>query len=65
MDKAAVEADPKVRMKELSDAEGVMIAELPILPLLYYGNHNVVSPKLHGFVDNVMDKHPSRFISKD
>ncbi len=65
MDKAAVEADPKVRMKELSDAEAVMIGELPILPLLYYGNHNVVSPKLHGFVDNVMDKHPSRFISKD
>ena len=65
LDKAAVEADPAVRMKELSDAEAVMIADLPILPLLYYGNHNVVSSKLHGFADNVMDKHPSRFVSKD
>ena len=65
MDKAAVEADPAQRMKELSDAEAIMIADLPLLPLLYYGNHNVVSPKLHGFADNVMDSHPSRFISKD
>ena len=65
MDKAAVEADPAVRMKELSDAEAVMIADLPLLPLLYYGNHNVVSSKLHGFADNVMDTHPSRFVSKD
>ena len=65
MDKAAVEADPAKRMKELSDAEAIMIADLPLLPLLYYGNHNVVSPKIHGFVDNVMDKHPSRFVSKD
>ena len=65
MDKAAVEADPAARMKELSDAEAIMIADLPLLPLLYYGNHNVISPKLHGFADNVMDSHPSRFISKD
>jgi oligopeptide transport system substrate-binding protein len=65
MNKAAVEPDPAVRMKELSDAEAIMIKELPILPLLYYGCHNVVSPKLHGFADNVMDVHPSRYISKD
>ena len=65
MDKAAVEADPAARMKELSQAEAIMIKDLPILPLLYYGNHNVVSSKLHGFDDNVMDVHPSRFVSKD
>ena len=65
MDKAGVEADPALRMKELSDAEAIMIADLPLLPLLYYGNHNVVSSKLHGFADNVMDTHPSRFVSKD
>jgi oligopeptide transport system substrate-binding protein len=35
------------------------------MPLLYYANHNIVSPKLKGFVDNVMDKHPSRYISKE
>jgi len=36
-----------------------------MIPLLYYANHNVVSSKLHGFVENVIDKHASRFVSKD
>ncbi|MBI3673123.1 MAG: peptide ABC transporter substrate-binding protein [Rhizobiales bacterium] len=65
LDAAARESDPGKRMKELSDAEAILMKDLPVMPLLYYGNHNVVSPKLHGFVDNVMDKHPSRFVSKD
>lgn len=65
LDAAATEADPAKRMKELSDAEAILMKDVPVIPLLYYGNHNVVSPKLHGFVDNVMDKHPSRFVSKD
>ena len=65
LDKASVEPDSAVRMKELSDAEAIYMKDIGILPLLYYASHNVVSPKLHGFVDNVMDKHPSRFVSKD
>ncbi|MDE2384045.1 MAG: peptide ABC transporter substrate-binding protein [Alphaproteobacteria bacterium] len=65
LDQAAVEADPAKRMDELSKAEAILIKDLPLLPLLYYANHNLVSPKIHGFVDNVMDVHPSRFVSKD
>ena len=65
MNKASVEADPGKRMKELSDAEAILMKDVPVVPLLYYGNHNIVSPKLHGWKDNVMDAHPSRFISKD
>jgi oligopeptide transport system substrate-binding protein len=34
------------------------------MPLLYYSYHNIVSPKLKGWQANVMDVHPSRFISK-
>lgn len=65
LDQAAVEADPAKRMDELSKAEAILIKDLPLLPLLYYANHNLVSPKIHGFVDNVMDVHPARFVSKD
>jgi oligopeptide transport system substrate-binding protein len=65
MDAAAVEPDPAKRMGLLSDAEAILVKEQSIMPLLYYANHNIVSPKLKGFVDNVMDKHPSRFISKE
>ena len=65
LDAAALESDPVKRMQLLSDAEAVLVSEQGIVPLLYYGCHNLVSSKIKGFQDNVMDKHPSRFISKE
>ncbi len=66
MDKAAAAGGkPEERMKELENAERVLVDEVGNIPLLYYSFHNLVSSKLHGFESNVMDVHPSRFISKD
>ncbi len=66
MAEAAASADPAERMKKLSDAEAVGVArDLCVMPLLYYGFHTVVSNKLKGWEDNVMDRHPSRFLSKE
>lgn len=66
MAKAAASADPAERMKALSDAEAVGVArDLCVMPLLYYGFHTVVSNKLKGWEDNVMDRHPTRFLSKE
>ncbi|MBZ9674764.1 peptide ABC transporter substrate-binding protein [Mesorhizobium sp. ES1-1] len=66
MNKAAASGGkPEERMKDLSAAERVLIDEVGQIPLLYYSYHDIVSSKLHGFTDNVMDVHPSRFISKD
>jgi oligopeptide transport system substrate-binding protein len=66
MDKAAAAGGkPEERMKELADAERILIDDVGQIPLLYYSYHDIVSSKLHGFTDNVMDIHPSRFISKD
>ena len=63
---AAASTDPAERMKKLSDAEAIGVArDLCVMPLLYYGFHTVVSSKLKGWEDNVMDHHPSRFISKE
>ena len=62
---AASEADPAKRMALLSSAEAILMRDLPVMPLLYYSNHSIVSPKIKGFEDNVMDIHPSRFISKE
>ena len=42
-----------------------LVDDVGQIPLLYYSYHDIVSKKLHGFTDNVMDVHPSRFISKD
>ncbi len=64
--KAAAAADPAERMKTLSEAEGVGVArDLCVVPLLYYGFHTVVSSKLKGWEDNVMNRHPTRFLSKE
>ena len=52
-------------MKLLAEAERVLVDELGNIPLLYYSYKNLVSDKIHGFEENVMDRHPTRFISKD
>lgn len=57
--------DPAKRMKDLSDAEKVLVDDIGNLPLLFYSTHNLVSSKLKGWEDNVMDIHPSRFVSKE
>ncbi|MFN0193957.1 MAG: peptide ABC transporter substrate-binding protein [Aestuariivirga sp.] len=58
--------DPAPRMKLLSDAEAIGVArDLCFAPLLYYGFHTIVSNKVKGWEDNVMDRHPSRFLSKE
>ena len=62
---ASTEPDPGKRMKLLSDAEAILTADIGILPLLFYANHNLVSSKLKGYNDNVMDVHPSRFVTKE
>jgi oligopeptide transport system substrate-binding protein len=64
MDKAAAAGGkPEERMKALSEAERVLIDEVGNIPLLYYGYKNLVAPKVKGFEENVMDVHPTRFIS--
>lgn len=66
MDKAAAAGGkPEDRMKDLAEAERILVDDVGEIPLLYYSYHDIVSSKLHGFDDNVMDIHPSRFISKD
>jgi oligopeptide transport system substrate-binding protein len=63
---AAASADPAERMKKLSEAEGIGVArDLCVMPLLYYGFHTVVSNRIKGWEDNVMDVHPTRFLSKE
>ena len=62
---AAAGGKPEERMKKLSEAERVLVDEVGNMPLLYYSYKNLVSPKVKGFDENVMDVHPTRFISKE
>lgn len=61
---AAAGGNPEERFKLLGEAERILVDEVGNIPLLHYSFHNIVSPKLVGFDDNVMDVHPSRFMSK-
>jgi oligopeptide transport system substrate-binding protein len=64
--KAASNPDPKGRMKDLSDAEAIGVKrDLCVMPLLYYSSHNIISSKLKGWEINVMDSHPTRWMSKE
>jgi oligopeptide transport system substrate-binding protein len=55
-----------VRMTKLSEAEAIGVArDLCVVPLLYYGFHTIVSTKIKGWEDNVLDRHPSRFLRKE
>ncbi len=66
MKKAAADGGkPDERLKDLAVAERELVDQVGNIPLLYYSYKNLVSPKVHGYVENVMDIHPSRFISKD
>jgi oligopeptide transport system substrate-binding protein len=54
---AAVELDPARRMQILQDAEAILLAELPILPIYFYVDKNIVAPRLGGFLPNALDEH--------
>lgn len=62
--KAETEIDTKKRMKLMQQAEQVLMADMPIIPIYHYTTQHLVSPRLKGWEDNVMDIHPSRFLSK-
>jgi oligopeptide transport system substrate-binding protein len=52
---AAASADPGRRASLLEQAERTMLAEHPLLPIYFYVNKHVVSPRVHGFASNVMN----------
>ena len=52
---AVTEADPARRRQLLEEAERVMLADHPVLPLYFYVNKHLVKPWVHGWTDNVMN----------
>jgi oligopeptide transport system substrate-binding protein len=52
---AVTEADPARRRELLEEAERVMLADHPVLPLYFYVNKHLVKPWVHGWTDNVMN----------
>ena len=43
------------RRELLEEAERLMLADHPVLPLYFYVNKHLVKPWVHGWTDNVMN----------
>ena len=63
MNKAAETLDLGERAKVLAEAETLLLDQLPVIPILSYSSRALVSTKVGGYEDNLMDKHPTRWMS--
>lgn len=63
MQKAAETGDLHARSKLLSQAEGIFLDKVPAIPILYYSSLSLVSDKLKGWDDNILNFHMTRYMS--
>ncbi|WP_029032676.1 peptide ABC transporter substrate-binding protein [Salinarimonas rosea] len=63
MQQAETETDLAARAEILAEAERLFLSQVPAIPILYYTSKALVSPKLEGWEDNIMNVHGTRFLS--
>ena len=63
MDAAAQQTDMQKRRLYLEEAERVLLSEHPVIPLYFFVSKHLVSPRVQGWGDNVLDYHYSQHLS--
>jgi oligopeptide transport system substrate-binding protein len=63
VDQSDAITDSSERNELMRQAEAIMLAELPVIPIYHYVSKNLVSPRIEGWVDNAKNKHRSRWLS--
>ncbi len=63
MQQAAQQVDLKKRRFYLEEAERVLLSDHPVIPIYYYVSKRLVSPRVVGWEDNVLDYHYSQHLS--
>lgn len=63
IDRAERESDLNNRRELLEESERLVIAEHPVIPLYFYVSKHLVNSQLEGWEDNILDQHPSRYLS--
>jgi oligopeptide transport system substrate-binding protein len=63
MRQAATSRDPNVRAGVLHAAEALLARDQPMMPLMFYLSKDLVSPRVHGWRANVLDRHLTRYLS--
>ena len=55
LEKAAFEGDPEKRIKILQQAESILLADQPIIPIYSYVSKHLLKPYVGNYVPNVLD----------
>jgi oligopeptide transport system substrate-binding protein len=55
--------DLAARARLMEAAERIALDDLPIIPIYHYVSKRLVKPWVVGWVDNIVDVHPSRYLS--
>jgi oligopeptide transport system substrate-binding protein len=63
MQDAAQQTDLHKRRLYLEEAERVLLREHPVIPLYFFVSKHLVSPRVQGWGDNVLDYHYSQHLS--
>jgi oligopeptide transport system substrate-binding protein len=63
LDIALAEPIPAKRAEKMRQAEMILIADMPILPLYFYVSRALVNPRITGWQDNIANVHPSRTLA--
>jgi oligopeptide transport system substrate-binding protein len=62
MAQSNLQNDPVVRADMMRQAEQMALDDNPIIPMFLENSNNLVDPRITGFVDNIEDKHPARYM---
>jgi oligopeptide transport system substrate-binding protein len=63
MQRAAGQTDPSRRQLYLEEAERVALSDHAVLPIYFYVSKHMISPRVQGWGDNVLDYHYSQYLS--
>ena len=54
--------DIKKRAKFYSEAEKILNDQLPFIPIYFYVRHYLIKDYVKGYFDNILDKHPLKYV---
>ncbi len=63
LDLSRNEPDGEARAAYLADAERILLRDLPLIPTTFGVSKNLVATNVHGWEDNLVDIHRTRFLS--
>jgi oligopeptide transport system substrate-binding protein len=62
MDKAQKDAAPAIRSRDLQSAEAIALSDYPWIPARFPSQSDVVNPRVGGWIANIRDFQPTRWL---